>query len=131
MESIINIKDDSNPLFTENTSLTFNWGGVSEKLSTAKIKLQSRTHNEKVVDRLQLYVQYLKQGEFQKEDAYGEVPFEIKHIQNKYQLIDQEFKIKKTGKDKFEISWQTEEAFSGSKLNYTSLAKQPFSTENL
>ena len=129
MESIINIKDDSNPLFTENTSLTFNWGGVSEKLSTAKIKLQSRTHNEKVVDRLQLYVQYLEQGEFQKEDAYGEVPFEITHNQNKYHLIGQEFKIQKKGKDKFEISWQTEEAFTGNMLNYKSLTKQNFSTK--
>jgi len=128
MESIINIKDDSNPLFTDNTSLTFNWGGVSEKLNTAKIKLQSRTHNEKVVDRLQLYVQYLKKGEYQKVDAYGKVPFKISNLQNKYQLIGHIFEVKKIQKNQFELSWQTNDAVSGDKMNYTSLNKKAFST---
>ena len=28
MENMISIKDDQNPFFTSNTSLTFNWGGA-------------------------------------------------------------------------------------------------------
>ena len=42
----ISIKDDQNPFFTSNTSLTFNWGGTSDKVNTAMTILRSRSHNE-------------------------------------------------------------------------------------
>src|SRR5690606_2949836 len=51
MENMVSIKDDQNPFFTSNTSLTFNWGGTTDKVNTAVITLQSRSHNEKVVER--------------------------------------------------------------------------------
>ncbi|MDT8348123.1 MAG: sugar transporter, partial [Flavobacteriaceae bacterium] len=35
METLISIKDDQNPFFTTNTSLTFNWGGTTDKVNTA------------------------------------------------------------------------------------------------
>ena len=50
LDTMISIKDDQNPFFTSNTSLTFNWGGTTDKVNTAVITLKSRTHNEKVVD---------------------------------------------------------------------------------
>ena len=56
MENLVSIKDDQNPFFTSNTSLTFNWGGTTDKVNTAVITLQSRSHNEKVVERLQYYM---------------------------------------------------------------------------
>ncbi len=34
MVNMISIKDDQNPFFTSNTSLTFNWGGVTAKVQT-------------------------------------------------------------------------------------------------
>ena len=34
LENLISIKDDQNPFFTSNTSLTFNWGGTSDKVNT-------------------------------------------------------------------------------------------------
>ena len=46
----ISIEDDKNPLFSANTSLTFNWGGVSGKVKTIMTTLQSRSNHEKVVD---------------------------------------------------------------------------------
>src|SRR5210317_2199501 len=58
----IAIEDDSNPLFTSNASLTFNWGGVTSKVQTIIVTLKSRSHHEKVVDRLEFYKSYLKQG---------------------------------------------------------------------
>ncbi|MCW8980782.1 MAG: sugar transporter, partial [Altibacter sp.] len=72
MSNMISIKDDQNPFFTTNTSLTFNWGGTTDKVNTAVITLKSRSHNEKVVDRLRYYLTYLKDGEYQQVDAYGQ-----------------------------------------------------------
>ena len=60
----ISIEDDSNPLFTSNASLTFNWGGVTSKVQTMIVLLKSRSHHEKVVDKLEFYKSYLIQGRF-------------------------------------------------------------------
>ena len=73
----ISIKDDQNPFFTSNTSLTFNWGGTSDKVNTAITILRSRSHNEEVVERLQYYLQYQTDGEYQRIDAYGATPFKV------------------------------------------------------
>src|SRR5690606_6358645 len=75
MSSLISIKDDQNPFFTSNTSLTFNWSGTTDKVNTAMITLKTRSHNEKVVEQLQFYKQYLKEGKYQLENAYGQTPF--------------------------------------------------------
>ena len=56
MSNLISIQDDQNPFFTNNTSLTFNWGGTTDKVNTAIITLKSRSHNEKVVEHLQYYL---------------------------------------------------------------------------
>jgi len=75
METLIVVKEESNPLFTSNTSLTFNWGGTSDQVQTISTTLQSRSHNELVVDKLQYYIDYLSQGKYNLVDAYGAVPF--------------------------------------------------------
>ena len=58
--NMISIKDDQNPLFTGNTSLTFNWGGTTDKVATNITLFKSRTHTEKVVSYLQFYINYLQ-----------------------------------------------------------------------
>ncbi|MFV8279939.1 polysaccharide biosynthesis tyrosine autokinase, partial [Christiangramia marina] len=73
----ISIKDDQNPFFTSNTSLTFNWGGTSDKVNTAITILRSRSHNEEVVEKLQFYINYRAQGEYQMVDVYGQNPFHV------------------------------------------------------
>ncbi|MGB1270240.1 MAG: sugar transporter, partial [Flavobacteriaceae bacterium] len=55
------VSNDKNPFFTSNTNLTFNWGGASDKIQTTTTLFKSRTHNEKVVEYLQYYVNYKKQ----------------------------------------------------------------------
>ena len=65
MENMVSIKDDQNPFFTSNTSLTFNWGGTTDKVNTSVITLKTRTHNEKVVERLQFFINYQKEGKYQ------------------------------------------------------------------
>jgi hypothetical protein len=73
MDTLISVKE-SNPLFTSNTSLVFNWGGTSDQVQTITTTLQSRSHNELVVDKLQFYINYLVQ-EYNLIDGYGSVPF--------------------------------------------------------
>ena len=86
LETLISVKEESNPLFTSNTSLTFNWGGVSDEVQTITTTLQSRSHNELVVEKLQYYIDYLVQGEYNLIDAYGAVPFELELDKKKGQL---------------------------------------------
>lgn len=93
IENLISIKDDQNPFFTSNTSLTFNWGGTTDKVNTAVITLKSRTHNEKVVERLQYYLTYLKEGKYQMLDAYRQTPFTIQADENQPQLLNKDINL--------------------------------------
>ncbi|RVT75831.1 polysaccharide biosynthesis tyrosine autokinase [Flavobacterium sufflavum] len=86
MGTLISVKEENNPLFTSNTSLTFNWGGVSDQMQTILTTLQSRSHNELVVDKLQYYIDYLVQEKYNMVDAYGAVPFYVNIDKNKGQL---------------------------------------------
>ncbi|GHC60052.1 exopolysaccharide transport family protein [Ulvibacter litoralis] len=93
MGNMISIKDDQNPFFTSNTSLTFNWGGTTDKVNTAIITLRSRSHNEHVVERLQYYLEYKKQGEYQIVDAYKQTPFFVKVDTSKAQILNKQFTV--------------------------------------
>nr|WP_315152538.1 polysaccharide biosynthesis tyrosine autokinase [uncultured Flavobacterium sp.] len=86
LETLISVKEESNPLFTSNTSLTFNWGGVSDEVQSITTILQSRSHNELVVDKLHYYIDYLVQGKYNLIDAYGAVPFQLDLDKKKGQL---------------------------------------------
>ena len=93
MENMVSIKDDQNPFFTSNTSLTFNWGGTTDKVNTAVITLQSRSHNEKVVERLQYYMDYLRDGKYQQVNAYKQTPFFVEVDTSKAQMLNKQIKI--------------------------------------
>ena len=93
MSNMISIQDDQNPFFTSNTSLTFNWGGTTDKVNTAIITLKSRSHNEKVVQRLQYYLKYEKDGEYQRIDAYKKTPFLIEIDTTKAQILGKQFTV--------------------------------------
>lgn len=104
METLIVVKDENNQLFSSNTSLVFNWGGTSDKVQTVITTLKSRSHNEIVVKNLQFYIQYLKQTEYNLQDAYGETPFKVVIDENKGQMADQLIKIKWLNQNQFELS---------------------------
>ena len=70
LKTTISVKEETNPLFSSGTNLTFNWGGASDIIETVNIILRSRTHNEKVVSKLQFYIDYLKDGKYRFEDVY-------------------------------------------------------------
>ena len=103
METLISVKEESNPLFTSNTSLVFNWGGTSDQVQTISTTLQSRSHNELVVDKLQFYISYLIQGEYNLVDAYGAVPFHVDIDKTKGQLAGTLISIKFLSENEYEI----------------------------
>ena len=103
IETLIAVKEESNPLFTSNTSLVFNWGGTSDQVQTISTTLQSRSHNEIVVDKLQYYINYLVQGKYNLVDAYGAVPFYVNIDKSKGQLAGNAIGIKFLSENEYEI----------------------------
>ena len=103
METLIAVKEESNPLFTSNTSLVFNWGGTSDQVQTISTTLQSRSHNEIVVDKLQYYINYLVQGKYNLVDAYGAIPFYVNIDKSKGQLVGNLIGIKFLSENEYEI----------------------------
>jgi succinoglycan biosynthesis transport protein ExoP len=103
METLISIKEENNPFFTSNTSLVFNWGGSSDQVSSTTTVLQSRSHNELVVDKLQYYIDYLEQGKYNLIDAYGAVPFYVNIDKSKGQLAGSLISIKFLSANEYEI----------------------------
>ena len=83
----IAVKEKQNSLFSTGTNIAFNWGGVSDKVEGIRRILSSRSHNEKVVKDLQFYVNYLREGRFRIEDAYGSTPFNVKIDSGNFQLL--------------------------------------------
>ena len=100
------ISNDQNPFFTANTSLTFNWGGVSDKVQTVITLLQSRSHNEKVVEYLQFYVDYEREGKYWKYDAYKTVPFLVTVDTTQTQLLNVPIEVKPISDEEFELSYE-------------------------
>ena len=88
--NLVSIKDNQNPFFTTTTSLTFNWGGTTDKVNTVLIDLRTRKHNAQVVEQLQYYINYEKDGEYQREDVYGVAPFKVTVDTSAYQLFQKD-----------------------------------------
>jgi len=103
MQTMISIKEESNPFFTSNTSLVFNWGGISDQVNGISTILQSRSHNELVVDKLQYYIDYLEQGKYNLVDSYGAVPFYVSIDKTKPQLANSLISIKFLSENEYQI----------------------------
>lgn len=119
ISTTIAFKEENNPFFTANTSLIFNWGGTSDQVQTLQSSLKSRSHNEKVVRNLNFYIDYLRQGKYNLEDAYGEVPFIILPKSNVPQLIKQQIEIEFINANEYLLSINFTEN-KATVFNYTS-----------
>ena len=122
LDSLITIENDQNPFFTANTSISFNWGGVSGKVSSIITEVKTRTHNELVVDSLEYYKEYLRQGKYHLLDIYKESPFEVITNKSKPQLINVPIKIKDVDGKRFELSYEIEKV-NGVTLQFDSRTK--------
>lgn len=118
MQTMISIKEESNPFFTSNTSLVFNWGGISDQVNGITTILKSRSHNELVVDKLQFYIDYLQQGKYNLVDSYGSVPFYVTIDKTKGQLANALISIKFLSDNEYEIRIPFENS-SMSLINYS------------
>lgn len=124
IENLVSIRDDQNPFFTTNTSLTFNWGGTTDKVNTSVITLKSRSHNEKVVDRLQYYMSYLKDGNFQKIDAYKQTPFFVEIDTLNWQILNHPIKVVFKDSVNFTLSTDFDDGKNFEFQNYGSKEKK-------
>ena len=124
LDTLISIKDDQNPFFTSNTSLTFNWGGTTDKVNTATISLMSRTHNERVVDHLQFYINYYKDGKYKKLDAYKKTPFIVQVDTSQYQVLNNLLQIQFIDSNTFILSTILEEPRNFTFQKYASKEKE-------
>jgi len=109
LDSLIVIREESSPLLTSNTSLIFNWGGVSEKVQTITAILKSRHHNEQVVEKLEYYIDYLKKDQYNYVDAYGNVPFYVTIDKSKPQLLGHYIQIKFLNTSEYLLTMNFEE----------------------
>jgi len=130
LDSLITVKDEQNPIFSSSTNIAFNWGGSSDLVETIKTILKSRTHNEKVVQQTQFYVDYLHEGKYRMEDVYGRVPFEIKVDTSHYQLIGTLMKLEFISDNKVRLSIDYKEDLSRKLLHYHTNKKQIFNPKN-
>ena len=104
LETTIAIKEQDNPLFTSNTSLIFNWGGSSDQVQNISTTIKSRSHNESVVNKLDFYINYLKQQKYYIQDVYGSTPFFVSIYKSKNQLLNIPVKIKFLSNTEYEIT---------------------------
>jgi capsular exopolysaccharide synthesis family protein len=118
LSTTIAVNEKQNPLFSSGTNIAFNWGGVSDRVESIRKSLTSRSHNEKVISRLNFYVDYLKEGRFRREDAYGETPFTIKLQPNQYQLLNTLIKIDFIDNGRYELSVDFNETAAYKLFNY-------------
>ncbi len=103
METTIAVKEQNNPWSTSNTSLVFNWGGTSDQVQNISSTIKSRSHNEKVVDRLDYYIDYLQDYEYYTRDVYGEVPFRVVVDSSRLNMLNRRIRIKFISAAEYEI----------------------------
>ncbi|MCC9061766.1 polysaccharide biosynthesis tyrosine autokinase [Flavobacterium piscisymbiosum] len=129
MQTMVSIKEERNPFFTSNTSLVFNWGGVSDQVNGISTIIQSRSHNELVVDKLQFYIDYLTQGKYNLVDSYGAVPFYVNIDKSKGQLANTLISVKFLSANEYEIRIPFENSsvslITYSNNTYSNTAVQP------
>ncbi len=87
LDTTIAVKEQDNPLFTNNTSLIFNWGGASDQVQSIATTIRSRSHNEIVVDRLNFFIDYLQEQKYFTQDVYGNCPFALEIDKSNFQLL--------------------------------------------
>ncbi len=110
LDTLLTVKDENNPYFTTNMSLVFNWGGVSDKVNTIITTFKSRSHNEDIVRKLKLYIDYFEKGKYYDIDIYGRQPFEVVLNDSLPQAVGIPFRVEFTSPDTFIISAQSEKA---------------------
>ncbi|WP_298533177.1 exopolysaccharide transport family protein [uncultured Algibacter sp.] len=109
LNSLISVENNKSPFSSANTSISFNWGGVSGKVGQVMTSLKTRTHNESVVDSLKFYIDYLEEGEYQKIDVYKKAPFVFTPKLDAPQLLNEFIGIRFLNETSFELFTEFED----------------------
>lgn len=131
LNTIITVKEEQNPLFSSSTNIMFNWGGASDEVETIITILNSRKHNEKVVNKQQYYINYLQKGEYNFNDVYGKTNFKIRIDSNHSYLKNTPIKLQFLSNNKVRVSVDFTDTETIYTQNYTTtkttLADKPSS----
>ncbi len=119
LKTTIAIKEESNPFFTSTTSLVFNWGGTSDQVQNVASTIKSRSHNERVVNKLDFFIDYLYKDKYYLRDVYGQIPFKVEIDRTKEQLLHNLFKVELLSEDEYRLSVIIEDETS-KLINYDS-----------
>ncbi len=125
LKTLITVKDEQNPLFSSSTNIAFNWGGPSDKVETIITILQSRSHNEKVVKKLNLTLDQFTEGRLRKVDVYGRSPIHVEIDTLKPQLINTDIELSFPNRDEVRIRFEMDDE-KNTLLNYTTYKKRSF-----
>src|SRR5690606_15885911 len=90
--------------------------------------LRSRSHNEEVVERLQFYINYQQDGEYQKVNAYGFTPFIVKADTAGFQALNLPLTI--TFKDEETFNLKASVPATIQTINYGTKEKAGLSLES-
>lgn len=103
-QALINVaKDGVNP-FSSSTSVNFIYGGATNKMGTLKAIIASRSHNEKVIDALNLLTTYYKVGNIKTSEAHkNQMPFIVEYDFDHIQWVDQIFDVELIDEQTFNI----------------------------
>ena len=118
LKSLITVKDEQNPLFSSSTNIAFNWGGTSDKVETIITILQSRTHNEKVVQRLNFTIDYFVDSRFRKIDVFGKIPVSVEIDTLNHQLLNHLIQLDFVSNEEVRISVELDDE-KNTLRNYT------------
>ena len=129
LKNYVTVKDETNPWFTSNMSLVFNWGGVSDKVDLFITTLQSRTHNERVVKQLKAYINYYKKGKYNLIDIYKDSPFEFMPDDHAYQIIEIPIEIHIIDNQQFKINIRPKKE-EVTLYNYTTKTQKNYKLKN-
>lgn len=128
LKTLITVSDEQNPLFSSSTNIAFNWGGPSDKVETIITILQSRTHNEKVVEQLNLSLDYFEEGTFRKADIYGRNPFFVEIDTLAYQLQNTDIQLDFLSNNEVKVSLEMDSE-ENTLINYLKNDKQNYIPE--
>lgn len=94
-ESIIYMGNEKSNVLPQQSVINFMWGGNVDKMYTQKSYLDSRSHNQNVAKKLDLYINYYEEGEIKKSPLYiNNTPYIVKVDTSHIQTIGMEFSIK-------------------------------------
>ncbi|HBH06875.1 MAG TPA: hypothetical protein DDX92_09780, partial [Flavobacteriales bacterium] len=128
ISALIHVEEKNNPLLNSNVSLMFNWGGASDLIETRKFILLSRSHNERVLDRLNFEVGYYSSGRVKTRDMYKMAPYIVEFDEFHPQLFRTPLYVD-IRKDDFDIEIEDRKAYET--FNYQSMKTEGVEVKKL